>query len=109
MTYGSLLVDTCDIYRFTEGAADAYGIPAKTWAVVYNNEPCRLVDAKGREIYTGAEVVIADYMLFVDDIVVSEQDRVLINSQLYEIILAQECKNGLSDNHHRELYLRKVR
>ncbi len=109
MTYASLLVDSCNIWRYTSVASDAYGMPVKTWAKTYEGESCRLIDARGREIYIGAEIVIADYKLFIDDLDVTEQDRVEIDSQLYEVILAQEHKDGLSDNHHREIYLRKVR
>ena len=58
MTYDSLLIDTCTIQRFTEGAADDYGQPAKTWSNLHEDEPCRHVTGKGREIKIGQEVVI---------------------------------------------------
>jgi len=108
MSFETLLIDTCDIYSFTAGAQDAYGNPAKTWAISYASENCRINSAKGREIKVGAEVVIADYILYVGDITVSAQDRVVYNSETYEIILVESFQDG-TGAHHDKLYLRIVK
>ena len=119
MSFDSLLIHTCDIGLLTQGAADDYGQPANTWpTTTYTSEPCRLVSTGGREVKVGAEVVISDWKLFVDNSVsVDEQDRVsniknaltgtVIDSSTFEVILVQMRSNGISQ-HHKELILQKV-
>ena len=118
MTFDSLLIHTCDIGTLTQGVADDYGHPAKTWPVTYPDEPCRMVDISGTEIKVGAEVVICDWKLFVDNsVVVDEQDRIsdiklrssglVLDASTYEIILMLIKSNGVEE-HHRELMLQKV-
>jgi hypothetical protein len=118
MSFDSLLIHTCDISLLSQGAADDYGIPAKTYVETYSDEPCRLVSTTGREIKIGAEVVISDWKLFVDSSVnVDEQDRVsnillasdgsTVDSSTFEVILVQLRSNGIGE-HHKELSLRKV-
>jgi hypothetical protein len=108
MSFDSLLCDTCTIKRYTEGAADDYGRLAKTWANYIEDEPCRLVSAKGREVSVGAKVVVADYVLFIDNVDVTEQDRVVIDGDTFEILMV-EAKKNYSDEHHKELLLKTVR
>lgn len=108
MSFESLLINTCTIRRYTEGAVDTYGNPAKTWADHLVDEPCRLVSAKGREVESEAEVVVADYTLFVGDEDITEQDRVVIGSVTYEILLVERMQNDTS-GHHKQLLLRTVR
>jgi len=97
---------------------DGYGNPIVTWASVYADEPCRLVASSGREIKVGAEVVISDWKLFVDNsVTVTEQDRidnirlrstgVIIDSATFEILLVQMRSDSMSE-HHKELALQKV-
>jgi len=118
MSFTSLLIHTCDIGLLTQGAADDYGTPAKTWPIVYTSQPCRLVSTTGREVKVGAEVIISDWKLFVDNLVnVDEQDRVsnillastggVVDSSTFEIILVQIRSNGIGE-HHKELSLQKV-
>ena len=120
MSFASLLIHIADIKRYTlDGGTDDYGKPTGTWIPpTYSDEPCRLVSTGGREIKVGAEIVISDWKLFVDDsVTVTEQDRVdnirlastgfVIDSSTFEIILVQERSNGIS-NHHYELALQKV-
>ena len=118
MSFASLLIHTCDIGLLTQGVVDGYGTPAKTWPITYPDEACRLVSTGGREIKVGAEVMISDWKLFVDDSVnVDEQDRisdirlastgVVIDSSTFEVILVQMRSNGVSE-HHKELALQKV-
>ena len=108
MTFANLLIDTCDIQRFTEGATDDYGHPSKTWETLHEDEPCRHVSGKGREVKIGQEVVIIYDELFVGDIDVTEQDRVIIDTVTYQIIDVVFRKDGL-DSHHKELYLEVVK
>jgi len=105
MSYALLLIDTGTIQRFTEGVIDAYGNPTLTWADHLVDEPCRLVSAKGRELKVGAELVIADYKLFVNSIDVTEQDRVVIGGNTYEILLVEDYADS-STSHHKQIWLR---
>ena len=118
MSFNSLLIHTCDIGKLSQGAIDDYGHPVKTWPVTYPDQPCRLMSTGGVEIRVGAEVVISDWKLFVDDTVsVDAQDRIsdiklassgaVIDASTYEIILVMPRSNGV-DEHHSELFLQKV-
>ena len=108
MTFTALLIDTCTVRRFTVGAADDYGIPAKTWADHLTDEPCRLQAGVGVEIKVGAEVVIADYKLFLDDVDITEQDRVIVDTVTYEILLVADRQDGVQE-HHKECFMRVTR
>jgi len=80
MSYNSLLPNWAAVLRYTIGLPDVYGHPAKTWAAVdgLDDIPCRLMAIKGVEVLVGAEVVIADYKLFLQDVIINEQDRVVV-------------------------------
>lgn len=108
MSFECLLINTCTIERYTEGAADGYGKPERTWADHLANQACRLVPGSGREITIGAEVVIAEYKLFLGNIDVTEQDRVVIDGDTYQVLLVLERQDS-GDNHHKELLMRLVR
>jgi len=108
MTFANLLIDTCEIQRFTEGAVDDYGHPSKTWAAIHSDEPCRHVSGKGREVKVGQEVVIIYDTLFVGDIDVTAQDRVVIDCETYQVLDVVFRKDGVGP-HHKELYLEVVR
>ena len=108
MSFESLLIDSCVIQRYASGTADAYGVPAKTWTAQTDNTPCRIVPDKGTEIVVGAQVVIADYVLFVGDIDVTEQDRVISDEITYEVLLVKRRKD-MTGGHHLECLLRTVR
>jgi hypothetical protein len=107
MSYASLLIDSCDIQRFSLGAADAYGNLAKSWANLHAAEPCRWSTPSNREVRVGAEVVLADLILFVGDITITEQDRVVIGTMTYEILSVIPCQDG-TGAHHKECLLRTV-
>ncbi|GAH72242.1 unnamed protein product, partial [marine sediment metagenome] len=86
MTYISLLINECDIQEFTVAPApDGYGQPIKTWqikvvgGVSYDDIPCRHVSGKGREVKVGQETHIIYDELYVGDIDVTVQDRVIID------------------------------
>ncbi len=112
MAYLDLLIQSCTIQRDAIGAADSYGNPAEDWQT-HLTEDCRLQSltgtrAGGREVRVGAEVVIADYKLYVNDIDVTEQDRIVLETVTYEILLVKPPQNGVGV-HHKELLLRVVR
>ena len=108
MSFDSLLIDVCTVQRNTPGAQDDYGLPADSWANLHTSEPCRLMATTGREILIGAEVVIANYTLFIDDIDITEQDRVIVDSVTYEILLVGQRQDSVN-GHHKECFMRSVR
>ena len=105
MSYTSLLIHTCTTQRFTEGIADAYGVPIRTWTNELEDIDCRLEAALGTELKVGAEIVVADYKLFVGSVDIIEQDRVIIDSLTYEVLLVQEYADS-SASHHKQCWLR---
>jgi len=112
LSYTSLLIHTCKTQRFTEGAADAYGTPVKTWADNLTDQDCRLEAsgsmAAGREIKVGAEVVVADNRLYIGVVDITEQDRVVIDSITYEVLLVESFADS-SASQHKRCWLKVVR
>ncbi len=108
MTFSSLLIGECTIQRYTEGAADDYGHPAKTWTNLHDDEPCRHVSGKGREVKVGQEVVIIYDELYVGDIDVIVQDRVVIDTETYQVVDVLFRQDGIGD-HHKQLFLEIVK
>ncbi len=108
MSYTALLIDTCTVRRYTEGAQDSYGNPLVTWADHLTDQACRLNAITGVELKIGAELVIAEYKLFVGDIDITEQDRVVIDSITYEVLLVKRFQAESAD-HHKQCLLRTVR
>jgi len=118
MSFDSLLIHTCDIGALDQGAKDDYGRPAKTWPASYTEEPCRLISTDVREVKFGAEVVISDWKLFVDNsVIIDEQDQVsniknaktgtVIDAATFEVVKVQPMSDHISQ-HHKEILLRKV-
>lgn len=105
MSFDSLLIDICTVQRYTEGAVDDAGHPTLTWADHLTNEPCRLTTANGKELKVGAELVVADYRLFLGDVDIIEQDRVVIDSLTYEVLLVEIYADHTAD-HHKQCWLR---
>jgi len=108
MTFESLLINTCDIERFTEGVADNYGTPDKTWAIEHPDEPCRHISGKGREVRVGQEIHIVYDELYVGDIDVTVQDRVIIDTETYQVVDVEFRQDG-AGAHHKKLFLEIVR
>jgi len=126
MSFPNLLIHYCGIEADVGIVPDAYGNIVEDWQDVAGLEdfPCRLMTGAGKEILVGAEVVVADYKLFVDEetpagapILVTEQNRVhvwVLDAPgawilvTYEILLVNDIQNGV-DGHHKECYLRTVR
>ncbi len=112
MSYTTLLIDTCTTQRYSAGAADAYGNSARTWTDFLSSQACRLQSITtrigGRELTVNAEVVVAEYKLFLQDIDITEQDRVVIGTVTYQVLLVSRLQDGI-DSHHRECLLKVVR
>lgn len=108
MAYADLLINICTIKRFNSAGEDGYGNPTGTWDDHLVDEPCRLVAGAGKELKVGAEVVIADYKLFLGDVAITEQDRAIIDEVTYEILLVADRQDGV-DSHHKECFMRTVR
>lgn len=108
MSYTSLLINICTVERFAEGATNGYGTPAKTWPDHLVDEACRLQAGVGIEVKVGAEVVIANYKLFLGDVDITEQDRVVIDSDTYEVLFVSDKQDGV-DAHHKECLMRITR
>ena len=106
MSYTGLLNDTCDIEDFTS-VADAHNQPTKTWATKHGATPCRMTSTKGDEIHIRLQVMVSYWKLFIENIAVTEQDRVLFGGDYYNILLVQPCI-GYAATHHMELNLEKV-
>jgi hypothetical protein len=108
MSFDSLLINTCTVKRLNETGEDAYGNPTGSWDDHLTDQDCRLMITNGREVVIGAEVVVADYKLFIGDVDITERDRVVIGSDTYEVLLVAPRQDGSSE-HHLECYLRTVR
>lgn len=107
MSYTDLLTSTCTIQRYTVGSYDAYNNPVKTWADHLTDEPCRLSYPKGKQLQTRTEVVPITEMLFLDVVDVTEHDRVIVDSNTYDILFVAARQNGVG-GHHLELDLQRV-
>lgn len=112
MSYLALLINFCRVERYIpDGGHDAYGKPTGDWTVVIDGEePCRLMASGGKEFTIGAEVVVADYKVFLRDIAITEQHRIYIYTEgawsgPYEILLVNNIQDGTA-SHHKECYLK---
>jgi len=108
MSFDSLLLNTCKVQHFASGGTDSYGQPIKVWTVLYDNEPCRHVSGKGREVKIGQEVVIIYDELFLNDITIDEQDRVIIDCVTYEVLSVVFRQDNVG-GHHKQCYLERVK
>ena len=113
MSYLTLLINTCTVQRNTPGVADAYNNPTPSWADHLTDIACRLSSSMARgglgwELRVGAEVVIADYKLFLGDVDITEQDRVVLGGITYEVLMVTDRQDG-TGSHHKEAYMRTVR
>lgn len=110
MSFVGLLINICTVLEDTGAIPDAYGNITPNWTAVVGLEgiSCRLTAGSGREIMVGAEVVIADYKLFLNDIIITEQNRIRMDSIDYEILLVSDRQDG-TGSHHKECFMRTVR
>jgi len=116
MAYADLLINSCTVLEDTGGGADGYGGIVPDWTEVAGQVgiDCRLMASSGREVMVGAEVVVADYKLFLGDIAITEQNRVDVYDVAtttwirYEILLVSNMQDS-AISHHKECWLRTVR
>lgn len=107
MSYSSLLINTCTIKRHAITGTDAYGQPIYNWVDHLIDQSCRWSTPKNTEIKIGAEVVIVDRQLFLEDIDITEQDRVVMDGETFEVIASVKRQDGISE-HHVEAFLRRI-
>jgi len=116
MSYTTLLINTCSVLEDVETTVDAYGtLTPADWQPIaaLTDIDCRLSRIepsgdRGREIRVGAEVVIADHTLFMQDVAITEQHRVRIGSVDYRVLLVESFQD--EDNvHHKQIWLSTVR
>jgi len=107
MGYTDLLINTCTIKRWTDGGTDDYGNPVKTWADHLVDQPCRLSYPRGRQVQRDTEVVPVEAVLFLEDVNVTEQDKVVVDGIEFEILFVASLLDG-SGSHHKELSLKRV-
>jgi len=108
MSFDNLLISEGTVWRNVPGIQDDYGKPTADWNEVITDTPCRIQPMKETEIYVGAEIVIADYKVFVGDIVITERDRIEIDDITYEI-LSVKFRQDATVVHHKECLVRTVR
>ncbi len=114
MTFATLLINTGQFERWTDGGASAFGNATKVYAYHLDPQPCRLSKSGGgsssgnRERQDATEVTQTDRVLFCNDIDVTEHDRVTVDGVLFEIVYVETKQNGTAD-HHKELDLVRVK
>ncbi len=107
MSFVTLLINLCTTRRYVPGAADAYGNPAKPWADYLVAQPCRISYPKGKQVQRGTEVVPVEAVLFMEDVDVTEHDRVVVDGITFEILFVATLQDGVGE-HHLELSLTRV-
>lgn len=108
MTFATLLINICNVQRFRETATDDYGQPAGSWETIHTDKPCRHVSGKGREVKIGQEVHIVYDELYIGDIDVTVQDRIVIDSETYQVVDLLFRQDGIGV-HHKHLFLEIVK
>lgn len=101
-----LFINECRVRRYTQGAKDEYGNAAKVWAAHLTVDG-RISYPKGRQIFRDTEMVNIDAVLFLEDIDVTEHDRVYVDDVLYEILFVAQIQDLMSA-HHKELALKRI-
>ena len=107
MSYASLLINNCVIERWVTLGPSAFGNPTKDWGPHLTVDG-RLSSANGRERQDATEVVQVDEVLFLENVDITEHDRVTVDGVLYEIVFVTDKQNGTA-NHHKELGLVRVK
>ena len=106
MPFSDLLIDLCDILRYVS-TPDEYGQHTKSWGILLANQPCRLTKPVNNEVQRDKEIVLADFVLFIDQTDVTEKDRIESGGITYEILSVSPYRGLIGD--HLELMLRTVR
>ncbi len=116
MSFLSLLINVCTVRRYVVGVPDAYGKEAEVWADHLVNQPCRISYPKGRQIQRGTEVVPIDVLLFLEDVDVTEADRIIFPGFIppwvpgtdFDILFVAQLQDGVA-GHHLELSLGRTK
>ena len=106
--FRNLLINLCTVQRYVPGVADAYGAPVKAWVDFLVDQPCRLSSPSGRQVQRSTEVVPVDALLFIEEVDVTEADRVVVDSISWEILFVAPLQDG-AGSHHLELGLKRVK
>ena len=109
MSFEDLLVHICDIQRFTVTGSDAHGNPQKTWADTYPAQACRVGKMNGRTLWDGAQLEMIDLMLYVPDIDITEEDRVIWEGQTFKVLLVDHVADSTTNHHHKEVSLQQLK
>ena len=107
MSFDSLLINSCVTWRYADTGPDAYGNPTKSWGPELT-ESCRISYPSGKQIQRGTEVIPVDAVLFLNDVDVTEYDKVVVDTVEYEILFVADIQNGFG-GHHKELSLKRVK
>lgn len=114
MALTDLLFQTCTIKRHSVDRYDDYGNPEYLWSNYLTNVPCRVNSSGGREVKVGAEVMLADYELFLSkdsdgyEADITEQDVIVVDGVAYQVLLV-EAFHQRDSYHHKKAFLRLVR
>ena len=111
MSFDSLLVHSCTTQRFTYPTHDPGGQPIKVWADNLVNQPCRFGPDTGREVMHESQVVVADYMVDIGDVDVTEEDRLIWNDtgEYYKILFIKHVADSTPLHHHKILQVQIIR
>ena len=106
--YGGLLPQTIAISTYSETAAGPRGVPTPTWtpqAAIRG----RLQQTGSTEVTEGQQTTVTDWVLFLPGgTQVKSKDRVVVDSQKYEVVGAPNRVYGATAEHHVEVRLRAV-
>ncbi len=131
MAIDSYLNQTAQVWRLTDGAADAYGKPTVTWAQVGTCNG-RLEMREGKEIKDGVEIVVTRHRWFMRPTITAmpaeepvegepappapvvpgdlrETDRIKIDSETYEVHTIAPRRDGRSNVHHLDVTMWRLR
>lgn len=109
MSFEDLLVHVAEIQRFTVASSDAHGNPVKTWTDTYATQACRIGKTNGRQLTNGGQVVLVDQIMYVPDIDITEDDRVIWEGQTYKVLLVDHVADSTTAHHHKEVSLQNLR
>ena len=109
MSFDSLLVHSCTVQRCTSTTVDGYGRPVNTWSNHLPNQACRVGTAKGRTVWNGMQMVLADYIFYFPNIDITEQDRILYEGKYYRIVFVDHTSDSTSVHHHFQVFVEQER
>jgi len=109
MGFIDLLVHTAEIQRFTVTGSDAHGNPIKTWADTYPAQACRIGKMNGKTLWNGAQLEMVDLVMYVPDIDITEEDRVIWEGQTFKVLLVDHINDSTTTNHHKEVSLQTLK